>query len=163
MKVTANLHSPYRFTLNSKDSIYMSEGFKNRIIASGDGYSLDIYDSIPSYYIQGQVYIVGLKPLPPAPITISAPSKIEALFKLGFGVEVAYNDIMPLTALAVGSVNNSLESDGKLFSANHIPQMFSLIPGTDLLITSIDGEFNWKERRFYGFLTGERVPYGLGI
>lgn len=163
MKVTASLYSQYRFILNSVDSIYMSEGFKNRIVPSGDAFTIDIYESIPSYYIQSQSYTVGLKALPPAPITIHAPTKIEALFKLGFAVDVEYNDIMPLAKIATGKVHQSLESDGKLFSANHIPQMFSIIPGTDLFITSVDGDFDWKENRFYGFLTGSRVPYGVSV
>ncbi|CAH9011839.1 conserved hypothetical protein [Vibrio phage 236O40-1] len=163
MKVTASLHSQYRFTLDSFDSTYMSDGFKNRIVPSGDAFTFDIYDLIPGYYIQAQSYIVRLKALPPAPSTIYAPTKIEALFKLGFAVDVEYNDIMPLAKLAVGKAHQSLVSDGRLFSANHIPQMFSIIPGTDLFITSVDGDFDWKEHRFYGFLTGSRVPYGVSV
>lgn len=148
MIVSANSESGYLFSLSAEDFTYMPEGFKSALTPADGGLTFKGQGGASGLLIIGQEFcsVKGVPVL--AKKTYTPKTKFSGLYDHKVTVSSEFGNLIAIAEAATPKVYNWIKSDGRMFIANHVPQLFMGFQGS--VITGIDGVFDWKKRAFFG-------------
>lgn len=149
MIVTASIYHDYLFKPNSYESWDFARTLGNVTIPKDDGFTLSVYQRIPFLAVQGQSYFS----LPVvAEDTRIFQTKSHFLYSLGGAINL--NKMAPASMQGGFKLPSGYSIKTLVTGAqcNHIPQMFAVDSNTGLLVTAINGWYDFKAGIFEGQL-----------
>lgn len=154
MIVRANKKSDYIFLPSYGELLPFRQKYGQFTKSKGDGFTLLIYAFQPRFLIAGKTYTVEGLPYIPA-VTVEFDTATETLNYMGLAVSVDNGQVLDKTKGLLTRGSQILDHDDLGFKLKGMPQLFGVYKlngGDRVVITGINGDYDFKNNLFHGVL-----------
>lgn len=148
MRVSADLQNGYKFNIDSDDFNYLPLGFKSLLTPDSGGVIFKSQAAISDLLVIGKPFCNVAGVLVQAVKTYTPKTKFTALSDHKVTTSAEFGSIISIIDATRPRSYQWIKSTGKLFYANHIPQLYQSFNGS--IISGVDGVFDWKGQSFSG-------------
>lgn len=155
MLVDASIEKPYTFFPTYSELSALVRVFQGLLVPGELGWQLETQNEVPSFVVKDSIYYNQV-----AAKTRSFDNGQQTLTSLQRTIELATGRVVDVSQGLFMSPKFTYTANKFGYMTNHVPQLFARLPNASnpfTVVTSINGDFDFKTRHFRGYLTFKDV------